>query len=166
MGLMRARSHRSVPIQMFLFGVVLLAAYGYQFGGKDTAKIAVIMTLKKLAIQVPAGIIAVWIASRIIDSDFGTLGTIVLKIAGIAILAEAVACWVDYFVPFAFFPFAAELTVMLVGFFWLFELGKWETYLIVFLNFAVLIGVNYILDNYWQSSRDGGHQQSRMHYRR
>ena len=50
----------------------------------------------------------------------------------------------------------AELTVMLVGFFWLFELGKWETYLIVFLNFAVLIGVNYILDNYWQSSRDGG----------
>jgi hypothetical protein len=165
MGLMRARSHRTVPIQMFLFGVVLLAVYGYQFGGTGTAKLAVIMTLKKLAIQVPAGIIAVWIASRIIDCDFGTFGTIVFKIAGVTMLAEAVACWVDYFVPFAFFPFMAELTVILIGFFWLFELSKWETYLLVFLNFAVLIGVNYFLDNYWQSSGDG-RQQSRMHYRR
>jgi hypothetical protein len=162
---MRARSHRTVPIQMFLFGVVLLGAYGYQFGGKDTAKIAVIMSLKKLAIQVPVGVIAVWLASRIIDSDFGTIGTIILKIAGISILAEAVACWVDYFVPFAFFPFAAELTMMLVGYFWLFELGKWETYLVVFLNFVVLIAANYVLDNYWQSSPNGA-QQSRMHYRR
>jgi hypothetical protein len=165
MGLMTVRSHRTAPIQIFLLGVVMLAAYGYQFGGKDTAKIAVIMSLKKLAIQVPVGVIAVWIASRFIDSDFGTIGTILLKIAGISLFAEAVACWVDYFVPFAFFPFAAELTVMLIGYFWLFELGNWESYLVVFLNFAVLIGSNYFLDNYWQSSNNGG-QQSRMHYRR
>jgi len=165
MGLMRARSHSRAPIQMLLFGLVLLGAYGYQFGGNAAAKSAVIESLKKLAIQVPVGIVAVWIASRFIDSDFGTLRTIVLKIAGITILSEGVATWVEYFVPFAFFPFMAELTVMLVGYFWLFELTKWETYLIVFLNFAVLIGANYLLENYQSSTPDRSHR-SRMHYRR
>jgi uncharacterized membrane protein YeaQ/YmgE (transglycosylase-associated protein family) len=165
MGMMRARSHRRVPIQMLLFGLVLLGAYGYQFGGNAAAKFAVIESLKKLAIQVPVGVIAVWIASRIFDSDFGTIGTIVLKIAGITILAEGVATWVEYVVPFAFFSFMAELAVMLVGYFWLFELTKWETYLIVFLNFAVLIGANYLLENYQPSTPERSHR-SRMHYRR
>ncbi|HKI19192.1 MAG TPA: hypothetical protein VKA15_15005, partial [Isosphaeraceae bacterium] len=99
MGLMRAGSHRRVPIQMLLFGLALLALDAYQFGGNAAAKFAVVESLKKLAIQVPAGIIAVWIAARIIESDFGTIGTIALKIAGITILAEGVASWVDYFVP-------------------------------------------------------------------
>jgi hypothetical protein len=165
MGLMRPGSHRRVPIQRLLFGLALLALNAYQFGGNAAAKFVVVESLKKLAIQVPAGIIAVWIAARIIESDFGTIGTIALKIAGITILAEGVASWVDYFVPFAFFAFAAELVVMLVGFFWLFELTKWETYLIVFLNLAVLIGVNYLLDNYQPKPRAPGHR-SRMNYRR
>jgi hypothetical protein len=165
MGLMRAGSHRRVPIQMLLFGLGLLALNAYQFGGNAAAKFVVVESLKKLAIQVPAGIIAVWIAARIIDSDFGTIGTIALKIAGITILAEGVAGWVDTLVPFPFFAFAGELVVMLVGFFWLFELTKWETYLIVFLNFAVLIGANYLLEKYQSSARTPS-QRSRMHYRR
>jgi hypothetical protein len=150
---------------MLLFGLGLLAAYGYQFGGNAAAQFAMKESLKKLAIQVPVGVIAVWIASRIIDSDFGTIGTIMLKIAGITILAEGIATWVEYFVPFAFFPFMAELAVILVGYFWLFELTKWETYLVVFLNFAVLIGANYLLENFQTSTPERSHR-TRMHYRR
>ena len=152
MGYLRAKSHRRVPIQMLLFGLVLLGANAYLSGGEAAAKFAVIESIKKLAIQVPAGIIAVWIASRLIDFDFGTIGVVALKIAGISILAEGVAIWVAYALPYmTFVPPLVALAVMLVGFFWLFELSKWETYLIVFLNLAALFGADYVLGHYSQT---------------
>ena len=39
-------------------------------------------SLKKLLIQVPAGIVAVWIASKIFDFDFGTIGSIAQEYRG------------------------------------------------------------------------------------
>jgi hypothetical protein len=54
----------------------------------------------------------------------------------------------------------ADLTVMLVGFFVLFELSKWQTYLIVLLNFAVLFGAHYLLANYINQSRSYGSRPS------
>ena len=45
---------------------------------------------------------------------------------------------------------------MLVGFFLLFELSKWQTYLIVLLNFAVLFGAHYLLANYINPSHSFG----------
>jgi hypothetical protein len=43
-----------------------------------------------------------------------------------------------------------------VGFFVLFELSKWQTYLMVLLNFAVLFGAHYLLTNYNSQSRSYG----------
>jgi hypothetical protein len=153
MGYLRAKSHRRVPIQMLLFGLVMLGANAYVTGGGETgAKRAVIGSLKSLAIQVPAGIVAVWLASRLIDFDFGTISVVALKIAGISVLAEGVSVWVHYALPYMnFVPPLAALAVMLVGFFWLFELSKWETYLIVFLNLAALFGAHYLLGHFQQS---------------
>jgi hypothetical protein len=137
---------------MLIFGLILIGCEAYREAGPDAAQFAVEGSLKKLLIQVPAGIVAVWIASRLIDFDFGTIGIIALKIAGITVLAEGVACWI----PVPFFAIMAELAVMLVGFFWLFELSKWETYLIVLLNFAVLFGAHYLLANYINKSHSFG----------
>jgi hypothetical protein len=134
---------------MLLFGLVLIGAEAYQEAGRQAAEFAVKGSLQKLMIQIPAGLIAVFVASRIIDCDFGTLGVVALKIAGITVLAEGVACWA----PLPFFSIMAELTVMLVGFFWVFELSKWETYLLVLLNFAALFGARYVVDNYMSSPR-------------
>lgn len=147
--MLRSGAHRTVPFQMLLFGLVLIGAEAYQEAGQQAAEFAVKGSLQKLMIQIPAGLIAVFVASRIIDFDFGTLGVVALKIAGITVLAEGVACWV----PFPFFSIMAELAVMLVGFFWVFELSKWETYLLVLLNFAALFGTRYVVDNYMSSPR-------------
>ena len=152
MGLIRDRSRRTAPIQMLIFGLVLIGLQAYLAAGSAAAQFVVEFSLKKLLIQVPAGIVAVWIASRLIDFDFGTIGVIALRIAAITVLAEGVACWI----PIPFFSFMAELAVMLVGFFWLFELSKWETYLIVLLNFAVLFGAHYLLANYINKSHSFG----------
>jgi hypothetical protein len=138
---------------MILFGLVLVGSNAYMLAGEAAAKSAIVASIEKLAIQVPAGIIAVLIAARLIDFDFGTLGTVALKIAGITILAEGVGVWAYYVFPFFYFHVIAELTVMLIGFFWLFELSKWETYLIVLLNFAVLFGAYYVLGKYTEGSR-------------
>jgi hypothetical protein len=136
---------------MLIGGLVLLGANAYYFGGPTDAQHIVIDSLKKLAVQVPAGIIAIWLAGRFIESDFGDIFTIALKIAGIAVLAEAVHAWVFSYVPFEFFAFMAGLAVVMVGYFWLFDLGKWETIFLVILNFVVTIGVYYVVDNYFQS---------------
>jgi hypothetical protein len=157
MGWLRARSHRIVPLQMLIFGLILIGCEAYFEAGPDAAEFAVKGSLWKLLIQVPAGIVAVWIAARLIDFDFGTIGVIALKIAGITVLAEGVACWIPTDNPMGIFlSIAASLTVMLVGFFWLFELSKWETYLIVLLNFVVLFGAHYLLAKYVNKSQKFG----------
>jgi hypothetical protein len=144
MGLIRDRSRGTAPWQMLIFGLVLIGLQAYLAAGSGAAQFMVEFSLKKLLIQVPAGIIAVFIASRLIEFDFGTVPGIALKIAAITVLAEGVACWI----PIPFFSIMADLTVMLVGFFVLFDLGKWPTYLVVLLNFAVLFGAHYVLANY------------------
>ena len=142
---------------MLIFGLFLIGLQAYLAAGSDAAQFVVGFSLKKLLIQVPAGIVAVFIASKIFEFDFGTIGTIAKNIAGITVLAEGVACWI----PIPFFSIMADLTVMLVGFFVLFELSKWQTYLIVLLNFAVLFGAHYLLANYNNQSRAYGSRPGR-----
>ena len=157
MGLIRDRSRRSAPIKMLIFGLFLIGLQAYWAAGSGAAQFVVGFSLKKLLIQVPAGIVAVWIASKVFEFDFGTIGTIAQKIAAITVLAEGVACWI----PIPFFSIMADLAVMLVGFFVLFELSKWQTYLIVLLNFAVLFGAHYLLANYNSQPRSYGSRPGR-----
>jgi hypothetical protein len=157
MGLIKDRSRRSAPITMLICGLVLIGLQAYLAAGSGAAMFVVGFSLKKLLIQVPAGIIAVWIASRLIDFDFGTIGSIAISIAAITILAEGVACWI----PIPFFSIIADLTVMLVGFFVLFELTKWQTYTIVLLNFAVLFGAHFLLANFIMHSYSYGSRPRR-----
>jgi len=133
---------------MLLFGLALIGAQAYLEAGPGAAEYAVKGSLQKLLIQIPAGIVAVFVASRLIDCDFGPITVVILKLAGIMILAEGVGCWI----PIPFFSLMAELAVMVVGFFWMFELGKWETYLVVLLNLAAVFGARYFVDNYMNSS--------------
>ena len=158
MGLLRERSRRTAPIKILILGLILIGCQAYLAAGPDAVTFAVGFSLKKLLIQIPAGIVAVWIASRFMDIEFGTVGNIAMQIAGITVLAEGVACWI----PIPFFSIIAEVTVMLIGFFLFFETGKWQTYLIVFLNFAVLFGAHYLLANYINNSNSYG---SRPRYR-
>ncbi|MDG3006985.1 hypothetical protein [Paludisphaera mucosa] len=148
MSLLRTGSHRTVPFLMLLVGLALIGSQAYQAAGPDAAQFAVKGSLQKLLLQIPAGIVAVIVASRLIDCDFGPITVVALKLAGIMVLAEGVGCWV----PFPFFSAMAELAVMVVGFFWLFELGKWETYLVVLLNLAAIFGARYLVDQYMSPS--------------
>jgi hypothetical protein len=144
MALIRDRFRRTAPLQMLILGLVLICVQAFLAAGPGAAGFMAAFTLKKLLIQIPAGIVAIWIASRFFEFDFGTIGRIAQNVAAITVLAEGVACWI----PTPFFSIMADLTVMLVGFFVLFELSKWQTYSIVFLNFAVLFGAHYLLANY------------------
>jgi hypothetical protein len=104
MGLIRDRSRRSAPIKMLICGLFLIGLQAYLAAGSGAAQFVVGFSLKKLLIQVPAGIVAVWIASKIFEFDFRTIGTIAKNIAGITVLAEGVACWI----PIPFFSIMAE----------------------------------------------------------
>jgi hypothetical protein len=156
MALISDRSRRTAPLKMLIFGLFLIGLQAYMAAGSGAAQFVIGFSLKKLLIQDPAGIVAVWIASKIFEFDFGTIGRIAQKIAAITVLAEGVACWI----PIPFFSIIADLTVMLLGFFVLFELSKWQTYLVVLLNFAVLFGAHYLLANYINQPRSYGSRPS------
>jgi hypothetical protein len=166
MGWIRSNSHRTTPLKLLVLGLILIGGHAYYVSGSNVfAEAAIKESLAKLLIQVPAGIVATIIASRLFEFDFGTVGTIALKIAGITILAEGVGCWIN--VPIL--EALAEFVIMLIGFFWLFELTTFQTYLLLFLNFAVLFGAYYVLDNYMNSSRSPisrRHHPVRVHQRR
>jgi hypothetical protein len=149
MGWIRPGSHRSTPIKLLIVGLILIGARAYSVWGPDAVEFAIKGSLAKLLIQVPAGVVAALIASRLFEFDFGTIGTVALKIAGITVLAEGVGCWI----PSLILEMLAEFVVMLIGFFWLFELSTWQTYLVLFLNYAVLFGAYHIRDNYLDSPR-------------
>ena len=135
--MLRAKDHFRSPFLMLLVGLALIGSAAYLEAGPDFAEYAVKGSLQKLVIQIPAGIIALVVASKLIEVDFGPISIAALKIAAITV---------------PFFSLVAELTVMLVGFFWLFELGKWETYLVLLLNLAAVFGVRYFVANYMDSS--------------
>jgi hypothetical protein len=156
MALIRDRSRRTAPLKMLIFGLFLIGLQAYLAAGSGAAQFFIGFSLKKLMIQVPSGIVAVWIASKIFEFDFGTIGRIAQNIAAITVLAEGVACWI----PIPFFSIMADLTVMLLGFFILFELSKWQTYLVVFLNFAAIFGAHYLLANYNNQPRSYGSRPS------
>lgn len=166
MGWIRSNSHRTTPLKLLILGLVLVGGHAYYlFGSGDAAEFAVKDSLAKLMIQVPAGVVATFIASKLFEFDFGTIGTIALKIAGITVLAEGVGCWIN--IPIL--EMLAEFVIMLIGFFWLFELTTLQTYLLLFLNFAVLFGAYYVLDNYLDSPRSPisqRHHPVRGHHRR
>jgi hypothetical protein len=124
MALIRDRFRRGAPLKIVILGLALIGLQAYLAAGSGAARSMIAFSLTKLVIQVPAGIVAVWIASRFIDFDFGTVGRIALKIAAITVLAEGAACWI----PVPFFSIMAEVVVMIVGFFVLFELRKWQAY--------------------------------------
>lgn len=145
---LRAGSHRRAPFLMLLVGLALIGAEAYLEAGQGAAEYAVKGSLQKLLIQVPAGIVALAVASRFIDVDFGPITVVALKVAGIMVLAEGVGCWI----PIPFFSMAAEMAVLVVGFFWMFELGTWETYFVVFLNLAAVFGARYLVDQYMSPS--------------
>jgi len=145
---LRARDHYRSPFLMLLVGLALIGAGAYQAAGPDAAQFAVKGSLQKLLVQIPAGVVALIVASMLIEVDFGPITIAALKIAAVTVLAEGVGCWI----PIPFFSLVAELTVMLVGFFWLFELGKWETYLVVLLNLAAVFGARYLVDQHLNSS--------------
>ncbi|ODT98285.1 MAG: hypothetical protein ABS79_06170 [Planctomycetes bacterium SCN 63-9] len=158
MAWIRSNAHRTTPLKLLIFGLLLIGGHAYYVGGTGSAaEDAVKDSLVKLMVQVPAGVVATFIASRLFEVDFGTIGTIALKIAGITILAEGVGCWIN--IPIL--EVLAEVTVMLIGFFWLFELTTFQTYLLLFLNFAVLFGAYYIIDNYLDSPRSPYPRQNR-----
>lgn len=148
MSLLRSRSHRTVPFLMLLIGLALIGGQAYLAAGPDAAEYAVKGSLQKLLLQIPAGVVAVIVASKLIDCDFGPISVVMLKLAGIMVLSEGVGCWV----PIPFFSILAELAVMVVGFFWMFELSKWETYLVVLLNIAAIFGARYLVDQYMNPS--------------
>lgn len=155
MGWIRAGAHRTTPLKLLIVGLILIAARAYSLYGSGAVEAALTDSLTKLLIQVPAGVVATIIASRLFEVEFGPLGVVALKIAGIIILAEGVGCWI----PIPILEVLAEFVVMLIGFFWLFELTAFQTYLILFLNFAVLFGAYYVLDNYLDSPRSPISQQ-------
>ena len=87
---LKSSSHYKVPIQIILFAMVVIGGLGYSLAGEIGAENLIIASLIQAVGQFPAGLLVILICSRIFTFDFGTIGTISLKIFSISMFEEAV----------------------------------------------------------------------------
>lgn len=84
-------NERIIPAAVLLaVGVALMAAYG-SMQAEPAAVLVGIATM--LAILVPAGLVALMIAARVLGEYFGTIGPAALKVAAVIAFPFGVAVW-------------------------------------------------------------------------
>lgn len=87
---LKSSSHYKVPAAIIVFSIVAIGFLGYTKAGDDGAEALVKMAAIQAGMQFPIGVAIIFVASRLLTFDFGTFGTISLKILSISLFEEAV----------------------------------------------------------------------------
>jgi hypothetical protein len=144
---LKSSSHYKVPIQIILFAMVVIGGLGYSLAGEMGAENLIIASLIQAVGQFPAGLLVILICSRIFTFDFGTIGTISLKIFSISMFEEAVGMALALFVgipPGSIIAVAVSFVIFLFMIMILFETTGLETWIIA----AVTVLSSYLLAHY------------------
>jgi hypothetical protein len=145
---MKSTSHYKVPAALILASLGAIFGMGYLQGGEQAAEGVLNFSLRQIGYQFPVGLLVIFVASRLIEFDFGTIVTISLKILAISSVCLAIS--VAMFV-FAGQPESSLVTAALnfVTFLFLvmilFGTSGLETWLIAALSIAVPYALNHYI---------------------
>jgi len=143
---LKSTSHYKVPFAIILASLAAIFGMGYLQGGEQAAQGVLDYSIRQIAFQFPIGLLVIFVASRIIEFDFGTIVTISLKVLAIAAfcLAISVAMFVFAGQPensliTAAINFVAFLFLVMI----LFGTSGLETWIIAALSVAIPYGLNH-----------------------
>jgi hypothetical protein len=144
---LKSSSHYKVPIQIILFSLAVIGGLGYSLAGELGAENLIIAALMQAVGQFPFGLVVILICSRIFTFDFGTIGTISLKIFSISLFEEAVTMAMALLVgvpPGSIIAAGISFVIFLFMVMILFETTGLETWIIA----AVAVLSSYLLSHY------------------
>jgi hypothetical protein len=143
---LKSTSHYKVPFAIILGSLAAIFGMGYLQGGEGAAEGILDYSIRHIAFQFPVGLLVIFIASRIIEFDFGTIVTISLKILAISSFCLAIAVALLVFagqpetsIVTVAVDFVAYLFLVMI----LFGTSGLETWIIAALSIAVPYGLNH-----------------------
>jgi hypothetical protein len=85
----RSPWERKIPLFLLVLGLLKLVAHGFAVAGPGGGMIVMVKTALLLVVYLPLTIVAMFIAARLLEINFGEFGPAVLKIAGVYVFASA-----------------------------------------------------------------------------
>lgn len=143
---LKSTSHYKVPFAIILASLAAIFGIGYLRGGEQAAEGVLDYSLRQIAFQFPMGLLVIFVASRIIEFDFGTIVTISLKILAISALCVAISVAMFVFAgqpENSLITLAINFVVFLFLVMILFGTSGLETWIIAALSVAIPYGLNH-----------------------
>lgn len=159
---LKSSSHYKVPFAIVIFSLIAIGFMGYSQGGDDGAELLVKIAAMQALFQFPIGLVILLICSRLFTFDFGTFGTISLKILAISFFEEAVAMGLYLFAsipPTSLISIAVSFVIFLFMIMILFETSGAETWIIAGVTLLASYGINHLHDSKSAKPQNQGRAQ-------
>lgn len=143
---LKSSSHYKVPIALIVFSLVAIGFLGFSQAGDIGAETLIKAAGMQALMQWPLGLLAIFIAGKFFAFDFGTFGTVSLKILSISLFEEAIimglgllagippATWISSAISFVIFLFLIMI---------LFETTGAETWIVAGVTLALSFGITH-----------------------
>lgn len=144
---LKSSSHYKVPLAIIIFSIIAIGFLGFSKAGDEGAETLVKIAATQALMQFPIGVVIILISSRIFTFDFGTFGTISLKILAISMFEEAVTMGLALLggvPPGSLISLALSFVIFLFMVMILFETTGAETWIIA----GVTLLASYVLSHY------------------
>ena len=161
---LKSSSHYKVPAALIVFSLLASGFLGYSQAGDIGAQTLIKIAGMQALMQWPVGLVIIFLAGRIFAFDFGTLGTVSLKVLAISLFDETVTMALGLLAdipPASIISTAISFVILLFLIMILFETTGAETWIVAGLTVAVSFGLSHYLhpDAPRQVAKSGGVHQ-------
>lgn len=158
---LKSSSHYKVPAAMIVASLVAIGFLGYSQGGDIGAQMLIKAAGMQALLQWPIGLLVIFLAGRLFAFDFGTFGTVSLKVLAISLFEEAVVMALGLLAgipPASLISTAISFVLFLFLVMILFETTGAETWIVAGVTLAVSFGLSHFLhpDAEHQIKQSGG----------
>lgn len=158
---LKSSSHYKVPAAMIIASLVAIGFLGFSQAGDIGAQKLIQFAGTQALMQWPIGLLVIFIAGRLFAFDFGTFGTVSLKVLAISLFEEAVVMALGLLAgipPASLISTAVSFVLFLFLVMILFETTGAETWIVAGVTLAVSFGLSHYLhpDAPRQIQKSGG----------
>ena len=143
---LKSSSHYKVPIAMLISSLVAIGFLGYSRAGDVGAQFLIQAAVTQTLMQLPVGLLIIFIAGKLFAFDFGTFGTVSLKVVAISIFEEAVIMALGLLAgipPATPISAAISFVIFLFLIMILFETTGAETWIVAGVALAISYGISH-----------------------
>lgn len=143
---LKSSSHYKVPAALIVFSLLAIGYLGYSRAGDIGAQTLIQIAGMQALMEWPIGLLIIFLAGRVFAFDFGTLGTVSLKVLAISLFEESVTMALGLLAdipPASLVSTAISFVILLFLIMILFETTGAETWIVAGLTVAVSFALSH-----------------------